>query len=182
MKTRRLFIAVDLPKTEKKYIAKFYRQIPGIKWTKPEMHHLTLRFLGDTGEAEFDKIKKCLKNAEWQKFTVTIAETGFFPNRKRPKVFWLGLRENPALMALKAIIDQELGKLNIPGEDRKFSPHITLTRLRDRKVEKKAELLKAAFEKFGELTFTADKFILYSSKLNQAGAVHLPEEEYQATL
>lgn len=176
---QRLFIAIDLDPKVKDYISSFMEKSPSLRWTKIEQLHITLKFLGDTPDELLQQIKESLKSIEWKSFDLTIRDTGFFPNRKRPEVFWLGMDESEKLVELKDSIDKSILPLGIPIEKRKFSPHLTLMRIKYNEQRTLPEKLENIFESFKPQTFKADTFYLYSSKLDRSGAIHTKEAEYR---
>jgi 2'-5' RNA ligase len=126
---------------------------------------------------------------------------GFFPTAKSPRVFWIGIQAGPELAKLARDIDAAVAELGIPGEERQFSPHLTLARGGGRSGDPKwrkgdgpnstfATLQKrlAAMGEpgsdtlnFGRLNFgrmTADEFILYQSQLSSAGSKYTKLERF----
>ena len=58
-----------------------------------------------------------------------VAKAGVFPNKNRPRVFWTGISGDVTRLAKMAReIEDEFGRLNVPPENRRFSPHLTLAR------------------------------------------------------
>jgi len=111
----RLFIAI--PVSVKDYLSKI--EVPGRKVTD---YHLTLKFLGDIDKPE--KIIRKLKLIRFSPFELVLGEIGYFPNRRRPKVIWVGVKPQEPVIELHRQIESLLGK------DKKFHPHITLSRLK----------------------------------------------------
>lgn len=140
MKTIRAFIAVHLPDEAKTALGEVSRklaaQLPpkSVRWVKPDQMHLTLRFLGATAVTQLSTIAAELDRvtAQQASFTLRLHELGCFPNRKRPRVIWVGLQGGErALPALKQAIDDCLAPLGWPVEDRPFQAHLTLGRVND---------------------------------------------------
>jgi RNA 2',3'-cyclic 3'-phosphodiesterase len=95
---------------------------------------------------------------------------GFFPNERRPRVFWAGIEAGTDLAALAGAVETALGALGIPREERAFSPHLTLARF---DTPRGLDALHAAIETAGLLEFgatTAREFHLYQSVLKRGGA------------
>lgn len=138
-KTIRAFIAIELSTSIKNELGRagqeLSRQVaPGsVKWVKPEQIHLTVRFLGETAVsllpalfANLDKI-----TAEHAPFTLQLANLGFFPSSKRPRVIWVGIAEPTSpLMALQQSIEQMVLAQGWPAE-KPFHPHLTLGRVKE---------------------------------------------------
>ena len=174
---KRLFIAIDLPKELGMGIKEIKKDIKGIKWVKTEQIHLTINFLGETLSPLMEKIQNELLHLQFHSFELETSECGFFPNIRRPSVFWLGLKENPELSNLKKMIDSTLKKLELPCESRKFIPHITLARIKKRLDNGTIEILKKSGDLLSGKAFKVNKFYLFSSQLSQEGAVHTQETE-----
>jgi 2'-5' RNA ligase len=104
---------------------------------------------------------------------------GFFPDPRRPRVFWAGIEAGAPLRALAASVEMCLQPLGIPRETRAFSPHITLARF---KSPKGVDPLRAAVEKMGAPEFgraLAGEFHLYQSVLKPGGAEYTRLASYQ---
>ena len=134
----RCFIAIHLPDEIKTQISTFLDELrklsKEVRWVNVDNLHLTLKFLGEIESARVDKIKENLSPLcqEFSKFTLKIAGTGCFPNRRKPRVFWLGMeqsKENP-LFSMHKWIETNLENLGFEKEKRRFSPHLTLGRVR----------------------------------------------------
>nr|HPN84392.1 RNA 2',3'-cyclic phosphodiesterase [Victivallales bacterium] len=95
---------------------------------------------------------------------------GFFPNARRPSVFWIGVEHNPCLIKLKNDIDCVAGTLGLTVEKRKFYPHITLARISVKPDDKFLEVTKR-WENF-LFKFTVHSFKLMSGELRSEGALH----------
>lgn len=104
------------------------------RWVAPENAHLTLKFLGDVPAERTAAIARALEAtcAAQAPFTLTLQGLGCFPNTRRPRVVWVGVREERgALQALHSQIEQALAALGYPAEGRAFTPHLTLARVRE---------------------------------------------------
>jgi 2'-5' RNA ligase len=111
------------------------RSLPAeaVRWSGGDRIHLTLRFLGDTDPGAVGAIGAALDAvaSRFSRFDTAMGELGCFPNRRRPKVIWLGLADPTGVLAeLKAILDEALLELGWQAEERPFVPHLTLGRVR----------------------------------------------------
>lgn len=172
MQKKRLFIAIDLPGELTDKIGEFQRYTKGVKWVKPEQIHLTLNFLGNTPYELTEQLKAKIKDIRFQKFSLKLNDCGFFPNEYRPSVFWIGLEENSDLIQLKINIDEVLNSIGIICEKRRFIPHITLARIKRKLSADNLLQLKSSAQKIRNCNFEVNKFILFSSKLTEQGAIH----------
>jgi len=134
----RCFIAINLDTAVKANIKEFIQQnnlsknFIGIKWVKPENLHITLAFLGEITTNQASIIKRMLENvsSKNEPFTIELFDIGFFPNKKNPKVFWIGIKKQPKLLKLKHDIDKGLTEHNINFDKKPFSPHLTIGRIK----------------------------------------------------
>ncbi len=175
----RLFIAIDMPDELRGKICELRGNLPCVRWTEKEQIHLTLRFIGDADEENFKKTTKSLDVVKFKPPSIEIHTSGFFPNGRRPSVFWLGCMENPILSKLKNDIDDVLEMDGLPRETRGFVPHITIARLKDIS-QKEIMNLQDIYKDLLPQRFTAEKFVLYSSVLTANGAIHTIEKTYQS--
>ena len=140
MQTIRAFIALSLPQDVKEQLGKtttiLSEQLPDqtVRWVKPELMHLTLRFLGETAVAKLPAIFTAMDqlSADHVPFDLTVQGLGCFPNCKRPRVIWAGVDgDKVALLALKQTVDEVLMPLGWPLEQRPFKSHLTIGRVKD---------------------------------------------------
>lgn len=173
----RLFIAVDLPEEASESLQALSFGIPGAKWIRPEQLHLTVRFIGDVDGGLFHDIRDILAGVEAGPFSLQLKGVGCFPPRGAPRVLWVGLEKSEELHRLRRKIDTRLLQAGLEPEGRKFSPHITLARLKNSPVQKIMNFL-AGNNLFRLAPFQVEDFKLYSSTLTPKGAHHRVERIY----
>ncbi len=147
-----------------------------ITWVDPANIHLTLAFLGDTGE---DRIKVAgiavrQNSSGFGEFSFNLSGTGIFKNFQEPRVIWIGIEESEKLIQLNDLIITGLKDTGFRIEERPFRPHITLGRI---KFIKDPDLLKAALERYQDTHFQkvyVKEVILYESILKPTGPVYKP--------
>lgn len=174
----RAFIAIDIPEQIKAEIARQQAEFRDLcrdaRWTRPEGIHLTLKFLGEISDEQVKQITHALAALTgFDKFTVEIRSFGFFPDAKRPRVFWAGVTAPDALTKLARAIEDTLEKIGFPREQRAFNPHLTLARFRESRPQ---PALQAAAELNARLTlgqFEVSQLLLYKSRLTSQGADYL---------
>jgi len=127
----RLFVGIEFPPELKLRLSLLETGIPGARWVDPGNFHLTLRFIGEVDEGVAADIDEALSRLRGRRFTLQLAGTGVFGGN-RPHALWVGVERDPDLVALRDKIEQALIRLGLEPEPRKFAPHITLARLRDR--------------------------------------------------
>ncbi len=171
----RAFIAIDLPEVIRGELARWQRTFasvcPDARWTRPEGIHLTLKFLGEISAEQVKQVTGMLASpGAFEPFKVEVREFGFFPDARRPRVFWAGINAPQALRDLAARVEEAMEKLDFPSEQRDYNPHLTLARF---KTPRPQPELVAAVEKQRELSlgsFEASEFFLFESKLSPRGA------------
>jgi 2'-5' RNA ligase len=171
----RAFIAIELPETIRKALAReqarFRAVCPDARWTRPEGIHLTLKFLGEISAQQEAEVKSALSRVErFEKFTVGTQGFGFFPDAKRPRVFWAGLDAPPALARLAAEVESALAALGFPPENRPFKPHLTLARFKIPRPQPRLEALLAVQDSPLPGSFEVSEFFLWESRLLPGGA------------
>lgn len=169
----RLFIAIEIPDDLKKTIADLRADIPGARWVPEEQIHLTLAFLGEVEETVVEQLNSALAGIHATEFELCFSSTGCFPKYQRPRVLWLGVKPHPHLDELAAKVRAAVLSCGIPQEERPFSAHITLARLK-LLPSRELEAILEQPQKQRIHPFRAREFILFQSRLTQQGAVHTP--------
>ena len=171
----RTFIAIDLPEPLHAALAQtqqaFRNACPEARWTRPEGIHLTLKFLGETSDAQVKQVVETLGHiGRFESFSVEVKGFGFFPQARRPRVFWVGVEAPPALGELAARVEREIEKVGFPREQRAFTPHLTLARFEVLRPQPELEAALARHEATSLGSFEASEFFLFESKLSPQGA------------
>jgi 2'-5' RNA ligase len=140
----RSFIAIQLNKEIKEELKNIQDELKNlnldVKWVEINNIHLTLKFLGNVELDDLEKIKSVLKNISllFKPFEINLSDLSVFPKVDFPRVIWVGLNQGKKeLSALTAALEEELKKLGIPAEEREFTPHLTLGRVRSSKNKDK---------------------------------------------
>lgn len=135
----RCFIALDISDHIRRecgdIIERLKKYDADVKWVCVNNMHLTLKFLGKTPQKVLPKIQEYLFNVvlSYNPFYIRIYTTGVFPNRKYPRVIWIGVEDSDMLKRLHEDIDNTMVSLGFKKEQRPFKPHLTLGRVRSRK-------------------------------------------------
>jgi 2'-5' RNA ligase len=187
----RSFIAIHLPPIVKNKISTYIENLKKIsddvRWIKAENIHLTLKFLGEIEAKRVDLVKKNLYSLsdQFSPFYLKISDSGCFPGKKRPRVFWLGMeqgKENP-LFSIHRWIEEQLLKLAFEKEKRRFSPHLTLGRVRTKQPVDFADLFIFLEQNpFIPVEFQVDEIFLMQSFLKPTGAEYRNIENYPLKL
>ncbi len=137
--TIRSFIAINLPDRVTRSIADLIAELRktgvDVAWVPAEKIHLTLKFLGNTVDSMIPEIMERIskKLSHYNAFYIKIVGTGCFPSEKRPRVLWIGIEGSAVLNSIQKDMDTEFAQLGFAAEDRPFSPHLTVGRVRSQK-------------------------------------------------
>lgn len=178
----RLFTAIDLPPDVianlESLIARL-KPAARISWSPAANLHLTTKFIGEWPEERLDELTATLRALPpHPAIPIAIEKLGFFPNPHAPRVFWAGVHAGDALAQLARETEDSLAALGIAREQRAYSPHLTLARI---KTPGKQPALLEAIAKLPSLDFgrfTADRFFLYHSKTAPSGSVYTRLAEF----
>jgi len=174
----RLFLAIDLPDEIKEQLCQLRTGIPGARWVPTDQLHLTLAFLGDVEMEKMNHLMGKLTAIHIPVFDLRIGDVGCFPNRKRPRVVWIGIRPEPLLMSLAEQVRNATLLCGIPLEERPFSPHITLARIKQ-PVGNYCDAFLDRTLKLEPTLISVREFILFESRLSSRGALHIPLRCFQ---
>lgn len=177
----RTFICIEIPESIKQRIDSLQKPLKSIdaqvSWTKPSNIHLTLKFLGAVEAARIQRVAKAVERAaaEINRFNLEVGGVGCFPSPRNPRVLWIGFGDVPdALEHLVANLEDELAREGFAREKRKFSPHLTIGRIRAPKNA--AQLAEALIESgFNPETFEATEVIAMRSDLKPTGSIYTPQ-------
>lgn len=173
----RLFTGLEIPADAGFALSLKRGGISGARWIDPENYHITLRYIGDVDHAIADEISDALNRfVDGQSFSLTVSHLGVFGGSK-PRTLYAGLEPCEALSRLHASQDRLLQRLGLRPDARKFTPHITLARLRNTSVEDLARYLDQAGP-FFPLRFEVGRFVLFSSRDSVGGGPYLIEQAY----
>jgi 2'-5' RNA ligase len=103
-----------------------------VRWVPIRNIHLTLKFLGDSPRSTLKLVEDAMEAevTRYAPFDVLVGGSGAYPHKDRPRVFWVGLNAPRALAALHHKLDQATARLGYDSENRGFSPHLTIGRVR----------------------------------------------------
>jgi len=180
----RLFVALELPAGVRAALGEIEARLrpaarSNVRWTDPNGIHLTLKFIGDVPAGQLEAIRRALGGVRAEKPVEAVFRgVGWFPNARRPRVFWAGVEADAGLAALAAEIERVLEPLGIARESREFHPHLTLARI---KSDEGLEALRREAERLGTPELgraTYAEFDLMQSTLHPKGAVYTRMERF----
>ncbi len=189
----RLFVALDIAEDIRtriqNFVFDFSSSAPEIRWVPPRSLHVTLKFIGAKPNESLESIKQALSSVASSPLTLNFRGYGFFPDSKRPKVFWIGVDGGESLVSLTASVERALIPASIAAENHGFRPHITLARSRaNRKPHNRVnnrfrqlqeKLATSRPPEFG--TMSTREFFLYESHLSAEGSNYTKIERFVFT-
>jgi 2'-5' RNA ligase len=177
----RTFVCIEIPQSVKERIDELQNDLrktgAGVSWPRPSNIHLTLKFLGDVPASRIDRVSKAVERAasEVTQFEIEVAGTGCFPSARNPRVLWVGFTNIPnKLSDLYSSIESQLEIEGFPREKRKFSPHLTIGRVRTpgTGASVAGQLIARGFK---PERFLATEVIVMRSDLKPTGSIYTPQ-------
>lgn len=172
----RLFTALEIPRDAALSLSLLRGGVPGARWVDVENYHITLRFIGDIDAPTADEVANALDRVRRAEFTLSLAGVGAFGSKK-PHSIYAAVVATPELTALQADVERICQRIGLPADARKFTPHVTLARLRQTRIDDVAHYL-AGHGNFRSNPFRVGRFVLMSSRESTGGGPYLVEEAY----
>lgn len=177
----RLFVALDLSEEIEQIISRLVQvlaeRLEGVSWTPAANTHLTLKFLGEVEEGRIPQIQNCLDQVSERHLplAVSLAGLGSFPGGRNPRVIWAGVGEGRTrLTELAEDLDGVLAELDFPRENRSYTPHLTLGRVKNLRsfstTVLQREIENRTRDSLG--SFKSNMIVLFQSILTPKGAIH----------
>lgn len=179
----RLFTAIDLPPDillRLERLMSALRPEALINWSPLDNLHVTTKFIGEWPEARLEDLHQALTRlAARNPFEVEVKELGWFPHERTPRVLWVGVEGGDQLAELARHTEDQLVNLGIKKEDRRFSPHLTLARIKSpvplaRLRSRVQEMQPAALGRFAVSHFT-----LFRSDAGSNSSIYRKLREYR---
>ena len=172
----RLFTGVEIPSDVGQALATLRGGLPGARWIDPGNYHLTLRFIGDVDDAIAHEIASMLSRVKRGSFDLHMDGLTSFGGRK-PRAVVASVAPAQALIDVQAEQERLMQRIGLDPEGRKFTPHVTLARLRDASNQDVADYLSVRGY-FPTRVFTASRFVLFSSRASTGGGPYVVEDSY----
>lgn len=178
----RAFIAVEIPADIRQAIGDATAGVrsaigPLVRWVPVNNMHLTLKFLGDVAPSSVEMLSQMLR-AEAELipcFDIHLGRVGAFPSLRRPRVIFIGIQAPAALAALQHGIEAGARRLGYELEERDYSPHLTMGRVKQSITALEQQLIRRALEETtidSPGTARVDSVHLYRSDLKPSGSVY----------
>lgn len=172
----RLFTALEIPRDAALSLSFLRGGLPSARWIDAENYHLTLRFFGDVDARTADELVAGLDRVQSPGFSLALRGMGAFGSKK-PHSIYAGVEPSQSLDHLHAEIDKVARRIGLAADPRRFTPHVTLARLRNPKDEDVARYLAGRGD-FRTAPFTVGRFVLYSSRDSVGGGPYVLEEAF----
>ena len=172
----RLFTGLEIPPEIGETLSGLRGGLPGARWIDPENYHVTLRFIGDIDGVAANEIAGLLARINRRRFDVTLQGLSSFGSKK-PRAVVASVAPSRPLIELQAELDRLMQRFGLDPEGRKFTPHVTLARLRDASTRDVADYL-ALRGYFPSKVFTAQRFVLFSARASTGGGPYIVEDSY----
>ena len=188
----RVFTAIDIDEKIRKSLGDLQAELEGlandagvrrgdVKWVNPKAMHLTLNFLGEIEDGKVSEVCDIVKDVsvKHKNFEINVEKVGCFGGRSA-RVLWIGAGEgNDGLLALQKELAQRFVAAGFPQEEREFSGHLTLCRIRNPKAGVKLSQISQRYEGFKAGVVKADSVRVYKSELTPSGPIYTLLNEYK---
>ena len=172
----RLFTGLEIPAALGDELSLLRGGLPGARWIEPESYHITLRFIGDVDDETANEIAEILGQVRRKNFELRLDGLQSFGGKK-PRAVVAAVAPSPPVMELQAEHERLMQRAGLDPEGRKYTPHVTLARLRDTSSFEAAEYLSARAA-FRSPPFTVSRFVLFSARSSVGGGPYVVEAAY----
>jgi 2'-5' RNA ligase len=173
----RLFTGLEIPAEIGRELSGLRGGLPGARWVEPDNYHITLRFVGDIDDATARDLDAALRDSRPRPpIQVTLDRVDAFGGGK-PRALFVRAVPTPDLESLQDEQERLVRRVGLPPESRRFTPHVTLARMR---AATPGEVARYIVERgpIRKLVFTADRFVLYSARPSTGGGPYVVEAAY----
>jgi 2'-5' RNA ligase len=172
----RIFTGLEVPAAVGQSLAMLRGGLPGARWIDVENYHITLRFIGDVDDSIAREVASLLGRVRRRSFEIRLEGVASFGGRK-PRAVIAPVASSQSLMELQAEHERLMQRVGLPPEGRKYTPHVTLARLRDSSSRDVAAYL-AERAPFRSQPCEVSRFVLFSARASVGGGPYLVEESY----
>ena len=172
----RLFTGVEIPSDIGQALSSLRGGLPGARWIDPGNYHLTLRFIGDVDDTTAHEVASLLGRVKRGAFDLHMQGITSFGGKK-PRAVVASVSPAQALLDVQSEQERLMQRIGLEPEGRKFTPHVTLARLRESSSQDVADYL-AARGFFRTSPFKVSRFVLFSSRNSVGGGPYVVEASY----
>lgn len=172
----RLFTGIEIPPAIAEALAAMRGGLPGARWSDPSDYHITLRFIGDINGRTATEIEDTLADVQCEPPEIRLNRLDIFGGA-RPHAVLAPIENCKPLNELQGEHERRLRRVGLAPERRKFTPHVTLARLRQASTLDVADYLSVRGG-FPTLSFRPDRFVLYSAREGTGGGPYVVEAAY----
>jgi RNA 2',3'-cyclic 3'-phosphodiesterase len=174
----RLFTGLAVPPAIADALRAWQGGLPGARWIEPGDFHVTLRFIGDVDATTADDVVEALSEMRVRPaLTVTLDGLGIFGG-DRPRALYASVVPEAELTDLQAEQERLVRRAGVEPERRKFTPHVTLARLRRDATPEAAAMYLSQAPVFAPLIYTSDRVTLFSARDSTGGGPYVAEAEF----
>ncbi|MEM7214574.1 MAG: RNA 2',3'-cyclic phosphodiesterase [Pseudomonadota bacterium] len=173
----RLFTALEIPTKVAERLSLLQAGLPGARWVDRENLHITLRFVGDVDNSAARELSYELEKVKASPFSLELSGLDVFGNSK-PHSLYAGVSRSEALHDLRLEQERICQRLGMKPDSRKFTPHVTIARIRGAKTAAIARYLSGSGG-FQSEKFEISRFVLLSSRDSVGGGPYITEESYE---
>ncbi len=183
----RVFIALELPEPLKQFVTNFQQNLRPLpvkaSWSHPSQAHLTLRFIGNIDPAMTTMLQSKVQSAverfrslhqhaaDAKAIFLAAGGLGVFPSASKARILWTGIRgQTVFLESLHQIVNESLDTIDLKREHRRFLPHLTLARLKQRMPAKQVIRMVQKYGGHESGPAAVTKVCLFKSQLTPSGA------------
>ncbi|MFP4005771.1 MAG: RNA 2',3'-cyclic phosphodiesterase [Candidatus Hadarchaeia archaeon] len=181
----RSFIAIDLDEEVRNNLVRVQSSLKetggDLKIVEPENIHLTLRFLGEISRSKLRAVKDVLNEISYPTpFEIEVSSLGVFPNPSYIRVVWAGVDEgSDELVSIRKDIDNGLSQIGISPDDKDFTPHYTIARVKSGKAKERIKSLVEDHSDTAWGKYRAEKLELMESELTSEGPIYTTLETFR---
>ena len=183
----RCFIAIDISEDIREQIAGLVEQLrrrtklsrPRVKWVEPGNIHLTLKFLGEVADGAVGDVCGLVEEVSSRHSVFEIGVGGLGVFGRPARVLWVGTDENESLLKVQADIEEGFSQAGWGADNRKFSGHLTLCRIRNTRAGIKLAEISQEYKDFRLGVNFVDSVTVYQSQLTPKGPIYTPLGNYK---
>ncbi|SFL76644.1 RNA 2',3'-cyclic phosphodiesterase [Methylobacterium pseudosasicola] len=173
----RLFTGLAVPAEVADALRIYRGGLPGARWIEPGDYHVTLRFLGDVAVPVAEDVLEAMAEMRARAaLTVTLDGLGIFGG-DRPRALYASVVPSPELIDLQAEQERLVRRAGVEPERRKFTPHVTLARLKREASPEAVAMYLSQGPAFAPLSFVVDRVTMFSAKESTGGGPYVAEAE-----